>query len=164
MKGKKEVGNTTRIFRREEGELRVKHDVLTLDKKHQGSGYAREALSKSIEAYKQLGVESVDLRAEQIGRYAWASFGWQWDEKTAERMAKKLEKFLDAKGFSTQGVKDIVKHPWQVADLATADGEKIGKQFLLEKVEGWHGTLRLNNQDSGFQRFISKIQPKNSSN
>lgn len=164
MKGKKEIGNTTRIFRKEEGTLTVKHDVLTIDKKHQGTGYAGEALKNSIAAYKQIGVQSVDLRAEQIGRYVWASFGWQWDEKTAERMAKKLEKFLEAKGMASQGAKEIARHPWTVADLTTPNGERIGKQFLLEKVEGWHGTLRLSNEDQGFQRFLSKIQPKDSSN
>lgn len=162
LKGRREAGDLLRVFRRENNELIVKHDVLTLGKKYQGGGYAKQTLAQSVAAYKSLGVSSIELRAEQVGRYAWASFGWQWDAKTIERMKPKLEKFLADQDLPVSEAGKIVKHPWHVADLTNAKGEKIGKTFLLERIEGWNGKLDLNERSPSYQRLLSKIQPKKS--
>lgn len=162
MKGRREAGDLLRVFRRENNELIVKHDVLTLGKKYQGGGYAKQTLGQSVAAYKSLGVSSIELRAEQVGRYAWASFGWQWDAKTIERIKPKLALFLAEHNLPASVANRIAKHPWLVADLTNANGEQIGKTFLLERIEGWNGKLDLNERSLSYQRLLSKIQPKRS--
>lgn len=162
MKGRREAGDLLRVFRRESSELIVKHDVLTLGKKYQGGGYAKQTLGQSVAAYKSLGVSSIELRAEQVGRYAWASFGWQWDAKTMERIKPKLASFLSEHSLPASEADRLMKHPWFVADLTNAKGEQIGKKFLLERIEGWNGKLELNERSPSYQRLLSKIQPKRS--
>jgi SPP1 gp7 family putative phage head morphogenesis protein len=166
----KEVGNVTRTFKRHaNGEFEVHHDFFKIEGTGQlGKGTGEAMLRQSIKCYEQLGVNKITVDAAWVGRYTWASFGYNWDWYGAKTIEGNLTKYLTWKGIAPQRAADIAKKvspvAWQVAGL-DVDGitttfksedktitAKVGKSFLLEydSAHGaghmWSGTLQIDDK------------------
>lgn len=90
----KKVGAFRRIIEREKsGDTSVKHDILIIDPEFQGQGLARELNNKSLDWYRSQGFSRVRLSANvDIGAYAWARAGYDWDTPAdARKLVKRLE-------------------------------------------------------------------------
>lgn len=137
------VGDLFRSFRRDDaGKLIVDHDYMTLDPSVQGKGIASAMTKSSLKAYKDMGVDRIDVHAAlSAGPYTWARQGFQWNKEEADDMAWKIRdyarrKFIDqAQGEKL--AKTAYEGPRAVSEM-TVNGENIGKDFLLQS-GGWHG-------------------------
>jgi GNAT superfamily N-acetyltransferase len=156
----REVGELGRTFRRdpETGEPRMYLDLIKLDDDQQGTGAGKMMTRSMLEWARDRGAKQVDLSAEWVGKYYWASCGWNWDEETAGRMASGLEDYLVGAGVARAAASDTARRVGRRAsDVAalTLGDRKIGKEFLSGKnvsdyrgpvgydgAEGYHASLR----------------------
>lgn len=157
-----EVGSLVRTFGvDDEGQRFVKHDYFALKQGAQGSGVATAMMKQSIELYRKLGVKYVSVDAEYIGKYAWATKGYDWaDASGAELASVAFQSFAKKHGLElTDAEADLIaQHPW---DLAAFDNGKtvtvsyhdaddvkqtgefaLGKAFMLQG-PSWSGKLSL---------------------
>jgi hypothetical protein len=176
MKDGQPIGDCTRSFRKHaDGTLEVHHDYFVIDDEKNRSGGGGEAmLRQSIQAYEKMGVDKVTVDAAWIGRYAWATFGYQWDAHQARDVESRLTTHLTSNGIERERAKAIAKqaapYPWAVAGLdldgimvhtrysaggnaGTKEGSfKIGKSFLLQGPM-WSGEINLKDKKSpSYQR------------
>jgi hypothetical protein len=139
-------------------------------------------LRQSIQSYEQLGVNGITVDTAWVGKYTWASFGYNWDAATADRKRPKLAAFLKKHGVEKKRAEDIAarasKNSWDVAAL-DVDGirvkvkafdpntnaltgpereEKIGKAFLLSDDAGWSGTINLDPNDPSYKRAKERLK------
>lgn len=95
-------GYMSRVFRpvRLGGETRcqVYHDQFDLDSsapKTTGQGIGEYVTRNSLEWYRKLGgVAETRLMAAWVGRYVWATFGWQWDRDEGEQKALEMYSYV----------------------------------------------------------------------
>ncbi len=172
------VGNVTRTFiRHPDGRFEVHHDYFKVDDpKLQGGGLGEAMLRQAIQSYEQLKVDEITVDTAWVGKYTWASFGYNWNADTAERMKHSLRDYLAAYGIDRTRARDIAarasKNSWDVAALdvdgiriATGYGpateapreERIGKAFLLQG-SGWSGTLKLDRKDPSYHRAKERLK------
>lgn len=166
------IGDFQRSFiRHDNGELEVHHDLFKIDvpKKH-GQGAGEAMLRQSIRAYEPMGVNKITVDAAWVGKYTWASFGYNWGEQKAPLMEGRLSSFLHRNGVSAADAarisKEIAGESWKVASLdipgmkikvppikvggkiiREASEESAGKAFLLSGDWTWSGELRLDDQN-----------------
>jgi GNAT superfamily N-acetyltransferase len=50
---------------------------MTIPDEMQGSGYGRELMADLVDTGRLIGIDRINLRAEQIGRYAWVKMGFR---------------------------------------------------------------------------------------
>lgn len=180
----RDVGTIERSFiRHGDGTLEVHHDLFKIhDKTLQGQGLGETMLRQSIQSYEKLGVNGITVDTAWVGKYTWASFGYNWDADTAKRKQPKLAAFLKKHGVAAKRAEDIaaraVKNSWDVAAL-DVDGirvkvkafdpntnalsgpereEKIGKAFLLSDDSGWSGTIKLDPNDPSYKRAKERLK------
>jgi SPP1 gp7 family putative phage head morphogenesis protein len=173
----RKVGELSRTFyRHPDGSVEVKHGYFKLNKPGlQGSGVGEAMLRQSLQAYEEMGVSSVKVSTAWVGRYTWASFGFDWDDEEAESRRSDLVWFLKKHGVDQARAKDIaagLRHSWDFAQLdvdgirvpASPDDEhesrptKLGKAFLFEG-ETWDGTIDLSDKGSpSYQRAKQRLK------
>ena len=62
-----------------EGKIYANHSLLEMDSKRtQGSGFAAEFNGRAVDFYRTTGVDRVYLDAHSVGKYAWASQGFDF--------------------------------------------------------------------------------------
>ncbi len=149
------------FYRDEKGNLVVYHDMLRVDK--QGEGLGSEINKQSFRQYREIGVSKVTLHAAEIGRYAWARTGFNWDKDHADKNVKpSLTEYLVASGVSPELAERIVKRhaekAWEVAGLRI-NGRHIGKEFLLDaSSEPWDGEVDMSKwSDEGYTHLRFKL-------
>jgi hypothetical protein len=173
----REIGDVVRTFtRHDDGRLEVHHDLFKVeDQASQGKGLGEAMLRQSLRKYRELGVDEVTLDAAWVGRYTWASFGFDWDAETGEGMRRDLADYLEEQGVERQRAEDVAeraaRHSWDVASL-DVDGlrvgaspergaplreERVGKAFLFTHL-GWSGTLSLDPASPSFQRAKERLK------
>lgn len=156
----REIGDLGRTFRRDPdtGETLMYLDLIKLDDDQQGTGAGKMMTRSMLEWARDNGVARVDLSAEWVGKYYWASCGWNWDDKTADRVAGEFEEYLKGAGVAEPVARDTASRlSRRASDVAavTIGDRKIGKEFLAGKnvgdfrgpkgydgAEGYHATLR----------------------
>jgi len=161
------IGQFSRTFGRDvNGDLRVNHDGLSLDKEHQGYGISKALMKSSLEHYRQMGVKTVHVGPADVGRYTWAKMGFHWGEDGTRHVKRTLPKFLVEHGEDPKSAQEITdRHadkPWEIASLHIG-GRHVGKKYLLRgDVSGqsgpWGytgGSLELHPDNPGYQH-ISK--------
>jgi GNAT superfamily N-acetyltransferase len=133
--GGRRLGTMGRTIRREQsGQLVARHDYLFLDDQVQGQGIGREILREQFAGYDAIGVDRVDLRAVEVGRYTWARMGYQWDDETAAEVAVEFDHYLRGQGIpqseATPMAEALSRRPADLARLEV-NGQRVGKEFLL---------------------------------
>ncbi len=166
MNGNSVVGQVQREIRRSpDGELSVYNAYLSIDKAHQGDGFATEYLGRLEEWYRANDVHHIDVHANiDVGGYTWARKGFNWDytsgrpdvgtvpaalrreiagmDPGAERTELEglLKDLLDPARWAT---KDSPR-PADIANLGRTEDSSIihrGKRMMLGT--SWHGRLIL---------------------
>lgn len=86
------VGSAKRIFTRIKGRLSVIHDHLVLESRWQGKGVG-SAFNRLMEKrYRAWGVKEIHLDANiDVGGYAWAKAGYDWDPEWTVARAEVLK-------------------------------------------------------------------------
>lgn len=152
-------GHMTRRFWREEDTITAYHELFDLSEdtpKELGRGVGESITRNSLIWEKQVGVHQVELYASWVGRYVWATFGFDWDgdrfrrDKIVELVNYIKPRFEEVRGSTLQREFDfgrmtrdtattlahgVSRHPWDLASLHMApnhggDPVHVGKVFL----------------------------------
>lgn len=171
----KAIGDITRTFHRHaDGSTEVHHDYFKIgDTSQQGKGVGETMLRQAIQTYETLGYQKITVDTAWVGRYAWATFGYNWGPTKATEVATKLADYLEGQGVEPGRAKLIAKgaskRSWDVAALdvdgittqVTSEGEKItcklGKAFLLSGRIGWSGALVLDKKHPTYKRAKERL-------
>lgn len=174
MAGTRVIGEIVRTFiRHGDGTLEVHHDFFKIDDvNEQGKKGGSAMLRQSIQTYEKIGVKEVTVDAAWVGRYAWATFGYNWNADTARLTAQNLARFMADKGVDRKRAEVIAKgasaRAWDVAALdvdgitvaVKSEGKmvdcKIGKAFLLSGGM-WSGKIVLDPKHETYQRAKERI-------
>lgn len=177
------IGRITRTFiRQSNGKLEVHHDLFVIsEKKNAGGGGGAAMLRGAIASYEKLGVHFISVDAHWIGRYAWATFGYDWSYRgQKEEHASRFETFLRQQGIESVRARAVAaaaaEHPWLLAG-ADVDGRKVkvtvdgyygteeqtlplGKAYMLSKVSNWQGVLNIADKESpSYKRAAERLAP-----
>lgn len=185
------IGEITRSFiRHPDGSLEVHHDYFRIDRSSKlGQGGGAAMMGQALEAYEQLGVDKVTVQAAWIGKYTWASFGYDWSASEADSKQDELERFLREHNVANADriARAASRHAYDVARLdipgvthqftrqqmmnisgttdappTTPDPMPIGKAFLMQ-CDGWEGTITLSDKASGsYQHAAKRLKLKGS--
>jgi hypothetical protein len=181
MREGREVGSIIRTFKKHPtGRFEVHHDYFKLDVAgEQGKGLGESMMRQAIQTYDKIGVHDVTVDAAWIGRYTWASFGYNWDAEEASNREFGLWNYLKDKGIerdrAARIAKQVAHRAWDVAGL-DVDGIRVeamvntggktklipdmtvGKAFMLDKGM-WSGKLVINNKnDPSYLRAKSRLK------
>ena len=124
-------------------------------------GNATEIFRKSLQVFEQMGVGVVTVDADQIGKYAWASFGFDWNRaETRTKMEGAFRVFLVEHGVGADDARDIAskasEHPWWIA-VYGRNGVRLGKTFLLTGPQ-WSGKMVLDSSEESYQWARKKFR------
>lgn len=75
-KGGKRVGKATRTF---DANGTVHHSILNVEKEHRGQGFATAFNKAAEEQYRAMGIRAITLDTDEVGGYAWARAGYDWN-------------------------------------------------------------------------------------
>lgn len=132
------VADVQRRYEIVNGVAEAHHSLFVIEDAYQNLGIGKAVFNAQIDAYRQLGVvKRVTLDAAWAGRYVWTKAGFEWDYAAERRLKIHLREHLLGK-VSPAAAEEIlaaVKTPQDVAKLKLADGERIGKAFLLDYPE-----------------------------
>lgn len=146
------------FYRDAKGVLTASHEVFDLGMKFtktMGQGIGAAVTKKSLLWEKRVGVSRVDLNASWVGRYVWATFGWNWSADEAAKKREELWRYVKGRRnrvFTLEGksflgsfhvddmddfkvvVEGLSRRAWDVASLVMNDGMggtvHVGKTFL----------------------------------
>jgi len=145
------VASFTREIHPEDGY--AYHASFFIDKEYQNKKIARDLLDRSVHMYDKIGLNEVKVFANgDVGKYAWAMYGFDFDDQYALEnfrsalLARVAETDAYKKMTKEQQVQELakvraVKHSWDVAAYRVG-GEKVGKDLMLHGTS-WNGTLKL---------------------
>lgn len=138
------------------GKTSAYHASLFLSEGLQKTGLGKSIVRSQVGAYQKLGVKQVNLHAAEVGRYAWAKFGFNGDAKTVRGARREFAQYLRKEGVT--GAAKIVRNAKTLHDIAvTRVGQrKVGKEFLLQgKNRPMH--LNVDSKDKGFKIFKKEV-------
>lgn len=153
----KSAGDATRyVYRNEEGELQAYHELFVVTQERQGIGDAM--VRGAFRFYRKQGVKQVNLQASLSGgRYAWARLGFS-DRQPGFFEQRVKPKFLNylrnqqVSGEALAAADRAIQSPYDVARFAY-QGERLGKEYMRSPaMPDWHAKMRLEDDDSGYQR------------
>jgi len=173
------IGRVSRSFRRHpDGSLEVHHGLYKFNaEEHMGKGGGATMLKQAIQTYQRIGVKEITVDTAWIGRYAWATFGYDWDSPgRAAVKAEDFREFLIRHGVAPARASAIAdraaKHPWLIAGAdvdgievdvevdngfrVTTQRLKLGKAFLLSGGM-WSGKLDLDPSSESYQRAKERL-------
>jgi hypothetical protein len=97
--GTANLGKMIRVYYKDpSGAPQAYHSIYEIDGKtdlKSGKGLGALITKNTLLFYKSLGIQSIDTHAEWVGRYVWASFGFQWNLDEADRKADELSHYLE---------------------------------------------------------------------
>lgn len=166
------AGSMFRVFSKgAENTLTVEHEYLAIDARYSGGGLGTTLLQKQLGAYPGLGVTEVKVGATWVGRYTWASMGFQMEAPAQRALTRQFARYIETiqtgetpllKGpdepYTERELKSV--YDWKGLSYKAAAAEipvynpttgrtdmrKLGKEFLLdENTDGWNGGIPLDN-------------------
>jgi uncharacterized protein len=152
------IGNFERVLTRH-GE--VIHEWFEIPDNFQGNGFGIRFYENSESVYIDNGIRAISLHANlTVGGYAWARVGFSWDgyETNAEFMTESFRDYFSNRygSYENETWSDMdVLQPYHIASITGPEGERIGKEFLLDGNDGnsldWHGVKYLTEGEDGFE-------------
>jgi hypothetical protein len=129
-----------RSFTREpNGDIIVHHDYFYLRSDLQGSGAGAKILKDQMEAYQELGVKTVEVSCDDVGRWFWPSIGFDHaDPKVVQKAVNECADWLERKGLM-----DAMPEAETIKSLPRLANAEYGKDFLLSKNGPWNLHLEL---------------------
>lgn len=139
----------------------IHHDTFSLPDHLQGDGVAAQLLERSLEEYDRMNIRSISLCADiDVGSYAWATYGFGWDETyegeqeaTIEKARQQIYDALTQCGLLSGGGSDAtptdsayLKHVERIIDQlhkakTPQDLALVGEQgpfFCRDRNGTWH--------------------------
>jgi GNAT superfamily N-acetyltransferase len=149
----------------------INADRMFVSERRRGQGYGRRFMRDLIEFARLIGIPTIRLDAEHIGRYAWLRMGFVPDRGSWKRLAIELTHRLSAASadLGTTRFNEILAmvrspHPETARELAAmkdpvsslelfdATGKPrmvaLGRALFLEIGSNWSGELRLGDPDT----------------
>jgi GNAT superfamily N-acetyltransferase len=133
----------------------VYHEALLLQTEHQTRGLGKRMIAETFRLYSRLGVTEVNLQANiDIGSYAWARYGFDFDPISPQRVTAfqngtlaRANVLADWGVLSAEQARDLAKASvtpgggiWKVADtrmkVATSVATRVVDTFLSTKPAG----------------------------
>lgn len=158
------------------------------DSSQRGMGMATQGLVNFIDLGIQLGMRKMTIKADEIGAYCWAKYGFLPMPESCGNLRDKLRLRLQAcesalpQNVYSQAIRllqlDDPKMLWKIADLDyDLNGTRLGKRLLLPDFERffpdyeriflrsnrnleWRGELKFANADQ-MARFHAYLQSRN---
>lgn len=157
------AGEMIRVFKRQNGELTAKHELLELEKQHQGKGIGEALTRSALQSYPEMGVSQIKVDAAWVGRYTWSTFGFSWPAEEGPEWRDKFEGFLLKKLGDAEKARagaQLAMHGAHAVSELVVDGKKLGKEFLLDDsyVPMWSGALRLKDGDVGYEKAKRRMK------
>lgn len=87
------IGVVSRVFRKVEGMTFVDHDLLKIDPIYGGAGLGSTIIKNQLTTYPELGVKEVWVNTAWVGRYTWATMGFQMEDIARRQNARDFETF-----------------------------------------------------------------------
>jgi len=157
-KDSKYVASIVRSYRQHKGKRIVHHELLTVEPMYQGTKVGSEIFRGQIRQYLASGVDVVETEAAWVGQYYWPSVGFKLRNPAALKgYQKEFETFLRGMWIDAETAKRVAYDSKTIHELAMSDinGEKAGKQFLLERgKEGALIELELDLSDGSLDRSL----------
>jgi GNAT superfamily N-acetyltransferase len=137
---------------------------LQLDYNYQGAGFGTQYLATLIELCGELGIRTILIYANQVGRYTWARAGFEFaSEDDRERVVEGARVFAAKLGVRLPIDLDRVRQPSEIANLiepvtlsafaaatgaeepeASAQTMTLGQALLLGPGDNtWYGQLEI---------------------
>ena len=153
-----------RIFYKEKGILKVKHEFLVLPIAARNQGLSKKILKASLEQYLKMGIDTIEIVAGlSKGAYVWARHGFV----AVNPLEMKL--ILNrARQQLTDGQFNIVEKIYSHYYTKNPQGEDFPidrwanlpfmKDVLMRKESQWHGRLNLKNKEQlrKFEYYVSE--------
>jgi hypothetical protein len=138
FRGGRKVGNFSRDYYLDNGELVAHHGYLELDASVRGSGFAEEFNANLIDWYRRSGIKQVRLTANiDVGGYAWARAGYEFADAADARniLAGLRNIILDIQHRGPQGLPPGIRGASRLAGLSDAelDAQVRAAQALLQR-------------------------------
>ncbi len=122
------IGSVRRIFTKNaDGSVSVDHTLLKIDDRFQGEGLGTGILQKMMSTYPKLGVSIVTISSAWIGRYTWATMGFEMNSDAKlymsggfEDFAKELTGEVSFSRYFPNGVSPLLrpdKEPYTAKEL-----------------------------------------------
>lgn len=151
------VGHSYNNFAEEDGKKVVYFQEIKLAESKQGSGAGKQFMRNTIDGYRKMGISSIVMDAEWVGRYTWPRMGFEPDAKSLEKEKTKFKKWLvqDSEvDISKEAAEKLVDSITTMRDLSSVsiDGSKAGKGYLLsDRASSYEARLSLDDNDPGFK-------------
>lgn len=172
-------GEITRDFHKQDGKVYVHHAYLRLQPEFQNNGAAKIINGNAMLRYEKWGVQNANVTAAWVGRHAWASFGFNFDDP--DHILGGFERYLSHKKNITPerrkeilaDAKQIIDKPWLFAQMKIPEGKfadeynptphpggfEVGKAFLLSRGNDmWDGTLPVGKGNAGYEHALSTLK------
>ena len=142
-------------------------DLFELEKDQQGQGFAKKFLESAFRAFRESGIEEVQLYAGlTTGGYAWARYGFECDADDLDGVQNEAQGNLDELDVPKKVRKEVEKlldsdDPrvlWEVADTRTKvkkDGREVPLGSAILRGTDWDGRLKLKKKP--WKRFKSYV-------
>jgi hypothetical protein len=163
--------------------LKVQDEVASIERSFlrgddQGKNLAKRYLKVGADLLQKIGVETLTVKTEQVGGYAWTRYGFvpaddhAWENLTSAARSGLRGNFLVLEGQRYDVTSELPRInqflKTDFSELADSFGEQISKldrrigewngkpltvaKALLMNIT-WDGILRLDDKDKNFQRF-----------
>lgn len=134
-----QVGRFQRSLYMDRGDVWANHAALFLDDTVQGGGFAAEFNQRAIDWYRQSGVDAVTLSASDIGQYAWAAAGFDFDgDEYANAALKNLHDLITvirAGDTQFQFDDEFYDIPDEILNAPNLDRQLAAAEALLGRAE-----------------------------
>lgn len=151
--------------------------------KELGQGIGESVWRNALKWQMKMGIGASRLHADWVGRYVWATFGYNWDRDDIPNMREALSEYLEPRvrrgavmmeGAALTGrfqydawhpferhVTRLCDQAWNIASLqlATPAGalDHVGKRFLMGEREEGEGALRYKRGEPGVQSYDAEL-------
>ena len=150
----------------------VHHDSFFIDvEEEQGKGIGRKIMQKSVEMYKDAGMEKIMAMCNgEVGGYAWARMGYKAESFSevldvlkgsfkSNKTPKKDKDLIDKVLRNWADKNDVNKDAFPmdlVAGVHDEDGRKVGKDVLMGTA--WNGIFDLKDEETldVFNKYVNK--------
>lgn len=148
----------------------VHHGALFIQSEYQGAGIAASINGAALRRYKSWGIEQATVHAVEVGRYAWARLGFNFDSpgmalENFQHWVASHPHLLDRIDELTEKARVLINEPHKLAawrepgvtfthQIHGKDEEiDIGKAFFL-KGEEWNGTMAIDDANDGYRNAL----------
>jgi len=139
------------------GELVVHHDYFYIRDDLQSGGIGARVLKSQMEAYRDLGVNQVEVSCDEVGKYFWPSIGFDHpDPKVVQSAVNAYQNWVVQKKLALPSA--VAAEARTIRSLPRLAQAEFGKEFLLAKKGEWNMHLELKLDDADPRYHLMKLR------